>query len=242
MVLLISLSYPSRSQRGEFTRDAPAAFMDPQARRMEHPNLLSGPDKERWETAIQVICDNLEDESMLHEKTVRRPVRAEHENYQAFRGASWDPKSSPMQMAGLPSMSATMGALMGKGGGGEDDRIIHVHYDRCANCTQPATNLCSKCRIVKYCSRKCQSTHWKKVHKACCIEAKPVTLLEALQWGSLSHEDGYAFHISSDECRAIHAALAKGQDKQEGDNKDLICFFKTYFGLVAQLGGCFAVH
>ncbi|TFK68726.1 hypothetical protein BDN72DRAFT_841402 [Pluteus cervinus] len=36
-----------------------------------------------------------------------------------------------------------------------------------AHCSQPATLFCSKCRLVKYCSKKCQNSHWKEHKKAC---------------------------------------------------------------------------
>jgi hypothetical protein len=37
----------------------------------------------------------------------------------------------------------------------------------CALCTKPASSFCAQCRLVSYCTRTCQSTHWK-VHKGHC--------------------------------------------------------------------------
>jgi hypothetical protein len=37
----------------------------------------------------------------------------------------------------------------------------------CPQCGKPATKTCSRCRIVAYCSRDCQSAQWKK-HKSAC--------------------------------------------------------------------------
>ncbi|XP_040998468.1 ubiquitin carboxyl-terminal hydrolase 18-like [Juglans microcarpa x Juglans regia] len=38
----------------------------------------------------------------------------------------------------------------------------------CANCGNPATKKCSRCKAVRYCSQKCQEVHWKFGHKTNC--------------------------------------------------------------------------
>ena len=37
----------------------------------------------------------------------------------------------------------------------------------CALCAKPASSFCSQCKLVAYCSKNCQSTHWK-AHKIHC--------------------------------------------------------------------------
>lgn len=51
---------------------------------------------------------------------------------------------------------------------------------KCANCLKPATQRCSRCKIVWYCSRECQVEHYKKEHKLECkkLAEKQVHKLE----------------------------------------------------------------
>lgn len=39
---------------------------------------------------------------------------------------------------------------------------------KCANCFKQATQRCSRCKTVWYCSRECQAAHYKKEHKLTC--------------------------------------------------------------------------
>lgn len=248
MVLLISLHYPSPSQRQEFAQNTPDSY---KPQRGHHPSLLAETDNEQWKTTVQIIRQNMADkesESMLQDKSVARPVRPGFDNYGAFKGTSWNPKSSPMEMRGLPSPHAALAAF---GGTNREDTRTHAHYDRCANCTQAATRRCSRCKIVKYCSRECQSSHWKTVHKASCIEARSgVSLAELLDWDNGLHKEFHALHILPEECRALHTALSLQQQGEDisGATEDggavsdgLKSYFGTFFGLAAELGGCFAV-
>ena len=43
----------------------------------------------------------------------------------------------------------------------------------CAGCgSEAAPNLCSRCQRARYCSRSCQTAHWKQ-HKHKCVSAAP---------------------------------------------------------------------
>jgi hypothetical protein len=45
--------------------------------------------------------------------------------------------------------------------------------NHCANCNKPgATKTCGKCKAQRYCSKECQSTHWKSGHKVECCKSK----------------------------------------------------------------------
>ena len=39
---------------------------------------------------------------------------------------------------------------------------------KCENCKQEASNRCSRCKSVWYCSRECQIAHFKAGHKKIC--------------------------------------------------------------------------
>lgn len=51
-----------------------------------------------------------------------------------------------------------------------DDVVIESQkYSRfCAVCAKPSTKKCVRCKAVRYCSKECQKTHWKK-HKKVCV-------------------------------------------------------------------------
>jgi hypothetical protein len=51
--------------------------------------------------------------------------------------------------------------------GGESVEALSEGF-KCANCFQPATQRCSRCKTVWYCSRECQVEHFKKEHKNTC--------------------------------------------------------------------------
>ena len=115
----------------------------------------------------------------------------------------------------------------------DDNTTPYPHYDRCANCTKlfPKMNQCSRCKIVKYCSRDCQSSHWKKVHKESCTKAIALPLYKIM-----NGNDG--FYMSPEECRALQMALSK--DETIDIDKVIQCF-QAYFDIAADLGGCFVL-
>jgi hypothetical protein len=51
---------------------------------------------------------------------------------------------------------------------GEKSRIEEVKELVCAQCNKEASKKCGKCKKVWYCSRECQTSHWK-LHKSVCL-------------------------------------------------------------------------
>lgn len=45
---------------------------------------------------------------------------------------------------------------------------LKLASDFCYNCGQQAKFRCAKCKMVSYCSRNCQTIHWKTMHKLKC--------------------------------------------------------------------------
>ncbi|XP_076930097.1 ubiquitin carboxyl-terminal hydrolase 18-like isoform X2 [Bidens hawaiensis] len=45
-----------------------------------------------------------------------------------------------------------------------------ISSDSCAVCNRLTTKICSRCKLVRYCSESCQRSHWKNGHKKRCDE------------------------------------------------------------------------
>ena len=145
----------------------------------------------------------------------------------AFTGRKWKPE----QTASFDERNVAVQRALSAMAGQDDASTPYPRYDHCANCTKkmPNMNRCSQCKMVNYCSRDCQSSHWKKVHKSSCTKAQPLSLYKCM-----NGNDG--FFISPDECRALQNALSK-DEKTRTD--DVIRCFRAYFDVAGDLHGCF---
>ncbi|TEB22400.1 hypothetical protein FA13DRAFT_1741056 [Coprinellus micaceus] len=59
-------------------------------------------------------------------------------------------------------------------------------------CEKPGTKVCTGCRLVSYCSRECQSAHWKR-HKLHCKDD-----LLSSRWNPIWKARGYKPSFSPD--------------------------------------------
>lgn len=84
-------------------------------------------------------------------------------------------------------------------------------------CETKGTQSCAACRVVSYCGRDCQKTHWKQ-HKD---ECKTWTKLEKEGYSLADPEDAMKVHYR--EFRRI--VYRHGLDK--GDRADLLADFLT---------------
>lgn len=56
--------------------------------------------------------------------------------------------------------------------------------NRCNTCFEKATKICSQCKIVHYCSKKCQIKDWY-IHKNKCIKRRPIDdIWELCKWNT----------------------------------------------------------
>ncbi|KAL8919230.1 MAG: hypothetical protein Q9208_006891 [Pyrenodesmia sp. 3 TL-2023] len=67
---------------------------------------------------------------------------------------------------------------------------------RCANCNKTASDtpqlkLCAKCRVIHYCSRDCQTTHWKVHRKVCAKQAAAAGTHDATSPPKIIHNTDY---------------------------------------------------
>ena len=241
--LILSNRYPEESHRKSYIKTA-----GPHAYNVSpfHKPLAASASDDEWKIILKVIRDNFDDtnsSNILHDKSSLRPLRPNDDNYEAFVGPKWrppppSPHSIDLEIENRQRM-ATPGLSSLLGQNDDDPTTPYPHYDRCAYCTKPATYQCSQCKIVKYCSRNpCQASHWKKIHKASCVNACPFSLWECLQGN-----DG--FYVTSEECLALQSALLKGlsQENTTTGTKDhnIIQCFAAYFCVTAELGGCFVL-
>lgn len=74
-----------------------------------------------------------------------------------------------------------------------------THYAHCPMCLRDASQVCSRCGTVNYCSTDCQKAHWKLSHKqACKPNPKPFKMnLDLTQFQGLSDDcfEGHEFII-----------------------------------------------
>ena len=66
----------------------------------------------------------------------------------------------------------------------------------CANCNKTESNapnlkLCAKCQVTRYCSRDCQTTHWKVHKKVCAKQAASAGTPNATSPPKISHDTDY---------------------------------------------------
>lgn len=72
---------------------------------------------------------------------------------------------------------------------------------QCAKCFLPASSHCSRCKTTHYCSRKCQSEHWKE-HRNACLGAQ-MAKLPSTDPLRQSMANFYASQSSEDICKAM---------------------------------------
>ena len=222
---MLSVDYPSDKDRSKFVKKA-----GPHAKNSNpfHKPLAASATDDEWRRVLRAIKESVKDASFLHEQSSPRPLRPNDDNYEAFTGRKWKPEVS-LDFGGRdPSVVRALSAMMGQQ---DDTNTPYPRYDRCANCTKllPKMSRCSRCKIVKYCSRDCQSSHWKKVHKQSCVKAQPFALYK-----SMNGNDG--FLMTPDECKGLAEALSE-HESIHSDN--VVRCFQAYFTVAADLGGCF---
>lgn len=226
--LILSNQYPGDTHRERFRKDA-----GPHAKQVSpfHQHLAASADDDQWREVLKAARDNIgsDEASILDDTSQPRPLRPNDDNYEAFKGKQWKPK--PNKIIDAASIQPAMAALLRND---SDPNGVYPRYDRCANCTKPARLQCAKCKIVKYCSREqCQAIHWKKIHRRSCLKAPTSRSL----WQCLHGSDG--FYVSPEECLALQAALGRAVESDCCRNNDVLQCFGAYFGMVAELGGCF---
>ena len=149
--LLLSVNYPTKSQRDSFFAAVGANFMM-RTSALYKPLPASANDEE-WKEVLATIRKLCRDEIVENEDRLR-PLKPDDDNYSKFVGSQWEPNTSGSSGRSLdPQLEAFLLNMQGE---------PIPHYNHCATCTKPsAKQKCSRCKIVKYCDRVCQTQHWK---------------------------------------------------------------------------------
>jgi hypothetical protein len=71
-------------------------------------------------------------------------------------------------LMGLATYESSLGEIFKQDA---EERACKVSAAECANCSTTESTLmqCSRCGLVKYCGKACQTQHWRASHKALCI-------------------------------------------------------------------------
>ncbi|KAG5059203.1 hypothetical protein JHK87_000232 [Glycine soja] len=81
---------------------------------------------------------------------------------------------------------------------------------QCAMCCAPTTMRCSRCKAVRYCSGKCQISHWRQGHKdECC---PPTTTMELKDENLSSRASVSKTESGLHEINGTHAGISSSND------------------------------
>jgi hypothetical protein len=220
--LLLSVQYPSEANRNAFIREA-GPHVQAASSSFHKPLSVSATD-DQWRSVIAVLKEKVDPSILNSDDDELRPLKPNDDNYEAFTGSQWKPK-------GVLPIPPELAMMLG-----DADRAPIPHYDRCCKCTKVASNRCAKCKMVKYCSRECQSKHWK-LHKTSCTKAQKTSL-----WSAMHGNDG--FLITPQECKTLSIALTQqfsSSFSSSSNTDDIVQCFGAYFEFAADLDGCFVI-
>lgn len=107
--------------------------------------------------------------------------------------------------AEFEATSNTNSTINGGSVGFDDFGVVSKQF-KCAVCFCPTTTRCSRCKLVRYCSGKCQIIHWRRGHKE---ECHPPTTFDTHSNGSESDSD----QLSQAEQNTFHGRVFETESK-----------------------------
>uniref|UniRef100_A0A5B6YGP5 Putative ubiquitin carboxyl-terminal hydrolase 18 n=1 Tax=Davidia involucrata TaxID=16924 RepID=A0A5B6YGP5_DAVIN len=87
--------------------------------------------------------------------------------------------------------------------------------DACEVCGNLTKKQCSGCKLVRYCSEACQSSHWRSGHKKKCKDFQLSGKLNSMQSASMQH--------ARKGCNAAALVPVAGNTKILKQSKKLLC-------------------
>ena len=232
--LMLTVEYPSQTIRNSFLRETDTQLTSVSS--LLHKPLPISIPHDDWQNLVKLLMSVAADDFL--NGTTLRSVRPNDDNYATFVGPRWNPEGYGKFSAGdHPQLQAFL------------QRAIEEptpHFNHCARCTSAklkevdaSSNThgqllrCSRCKMVKYCSKACQKAHWRACHRESCVPAQERSLLHALQTND-------AFWIRPEECSVLSNLLA-GASTDTRLAKAIRENLRTYFSYAASLGGCFVI-
>ncbi|KAK9838394.1 hypothetical protein WJX84_009882, partial [Apatococcus fuscideae] len=84
------------------------------------------------------------------------------------------------------------------------DQAEEVQLMQCAHCKKiPAHSSCSRCKLVKYCGKECQSAHWAGHKKACKAEAARLAAAKVVSLEKAAFADAAAAPSDGSDASAV---------------------------------------
>ncbi|KAL5714276.1 ubiquitinyl hydrolase 1 [Ranunculus cassubicifolius] len=96
-------------------------------------------------------------------------------------------KEEIMRLVAMASEEAARAEFEASAGGCCEE-FLSLKAFKCAVCYCPTTTRCSRCKLVRYCSGKCQIIHWRRGHRE---ECRPPSTIDAHLNGPESDSDQY---------------------------------------------------
>lgn len=116
----------------------------------------------------------------------------------------------------------------------EDPKECSPGSARCYSCGKVATLCCTRCRVVWYCSRRCQRTHWAADHRTRCPFASKIVCAEKQRHRG---DAELALLTLQEAMKAIASALKAEADKEFTHDSGVVAALLRAFSAAAVVMG-----
>ena len=153
---------PERANRLDSDSEAELLHARSQAGSGPSPRCAHGP----CTRPVRYLCTRCRTTGYCSKKCQKKHWRSEHRNVCLSLSPDESPDPVPQQhMVNRPDSHSEAEILHARSqaGSGPTPRCAH------GPCTRPVRYLCARCRTTGYCSKKCQTKHWRREHRNECV-------------------------------------------------------------------------